>query len=271
LADLRSKDETLVNLRIKDLKFGYNSKAVLRGICLEFQTEVTALIGPNAAGKSTLLKCLSGLLRGDGEIWVDGEELKTISRKELIRKIGYLPQDLPSTASLTVFEAVLLGRVQTLGWRIRNKDLAAALETLTALGLEHLAYRRLNELSGGQRQMVSIGQALVRRPEILVMDEPTNSLDIQHQLELFELIRSVTKSRRMTTILALHDLNLAARFADGVVLIHQGKIRAAGKAAEVITKKMLEKVYGIHARVMIDQYGVPQIFPISSVTRNKAV
>lgn len=259
-----------MNLRIKDLEFGYNSKKVLSGVCLDLQAEVSALIGPNGAGKSTLLKCLSGFLKSDGEIWVDDEALKNIPRKELIRKIGYLPQDFPGAVSITVFEAVLLGRVHTLGWRIQNEDLTAALETLTALGIEHLAHRRLNELSGGQRQMVSIGQALVRQPEILVMDEPTNSLDIQHQLELFELIRCVTKSRRMTTILALHDLNLAARFSDNVVLLHQGKIRAAGKATEVITKEMLEEVYGIHARVMIDQDGVPQIFPISSAPRNKA-
>ena len=258
-----------MKLGVNDLTFGYTSKPVLCGVCLDIRPEVTALIGPNAAGKSTLLKCISGLLRGSGDVLVDGRELQTLSRRELTQKIGYLPQGMLGEASLTVFEAVLLGRVHSLGWRVRSEDLEAAMETLAALGIDQLASRFLGELSGGQRQMVSIGQALVRRPEILVMDEPTNSLDLQHQLELFELIRSITEAKRMTTIVALHDLNLAARFADQVVLIYQGKIRAAGRAAEVITWEMLEAVYGIQARVMIDNEGVPQIVPLRSARRGR--
>jgi iron complex transport system ATP-binding protein len=262
-----------VKLCINDLTFGYNnSKPVLDGVCLEIQPEqVTALIGPNAAGKSTLLKCISGMLRGNGNVWVDGRDLKTLPIQMLTRKIGYLPQEIPSDASLTVFEAVLLGRVHSLNWRVRDEDLVPTMETLVALGIDHLVDRFLRELSGGQRQMVSIGQALVRRPEILVMDEPTNSLDIQHQLELFELIRSITEDNRMTTIVASHDLNLAARFADKVILIHQGKIRAAGGAAEVITDEMLKHVYGIQARVLMDDEGIPQIIPLRSARKKKSV
>jgi iron complex transport system ATP-binding protein len=264
MADPRQKETSLVTLSINDLSFGYNSKPVLNGIQLEVKPEVTALIGPNAAGKTTLLKCVSGMLRGQGEILLDGRPLSTLSHKDLVHKIGYLPQEMPNDASLTVFEVVLIGRMNSLGWRVQARDLAPVMETLEILGICHLARQYLTQLSGGQRQMVSIAQALVRRPEVLVMDEPTNSLDIQHQLELFELIRYLTGTRRMTTITAMHDLNLAARFADTVVLLEKGQIASMGKASEVITTEMLEAVYGIKARVTIDGGGIPQIIPIRS-------
>jgi iron complex transport system ATP-binding protein len=254
----------LVTLSIDGLSFGYNAKPVLDGIRLEVKPEVTALIGPNAAGKSTLLKCISGMLRGQGEIRLDGRELATISHADLVRRIGYLPQEMPQDASLTVLEAVLMGRMNSLGWRVRAGDLTPVMETLAALGIHPLASRHLVELSGGQRQMVSIAQAMVRRPEVLVMDEPTNSLDMRYQLELFELIRDITRTHRMTTITAMHDLNLAARFADTVILLSKGAIAAMGKPSEVITTEMLATVYGIEARVTLGRDGIPRIIPIRS-------
>jgi iron complex transport system ATP-binding protein len=255
----------LVKLEIRNLTFGYNAEPVLKGICLEANPAVTALIGPNAAGKTTLLKCLCRILQGEGQILLDGKDLKTHKKEDIIRNIAYLPQEGSGDAALTVFEVVLLGRVNSLRWRVGAHDLSLTMETLVKLGVDHLAHKSLDQLSGGQKQMVTVAQAIVRMPKVLLLDEPTNSLDLQHQLELFELIQSITSDQGMTTIVAMHDLNLAARYAHKLVLMHHGVMVATGKPAEVITGDMLETVYGIQARVSLDEKGIPQIIPLRSV------
>jgi len=135
------------------------------------------------------------------------------------------------------------------------------------LEIEDLASKYLNELSGGQKQMVSIAQSLVREPKVLLMDEPTSSLDLQHQLEVLDLIRDVTVDREITTLIALHDLNLAARYADKIVVLHNGTVYASGKSAPVLTPEMVRHIYGVNATVYVDGDGIPQITPISSVRR----
>ncbi|MHB9073141.1 MAG: ATP-binding cassette domain-containing protein [Desulfobaccales bacterium] len=257
-----------MKLEIRNLTFAYNAEPVLKGICLDANPSVTALIGPNAAGKTTLLKCLCRILQGEGQILLDGKDLQSYEKDDLIRNIAFLPQDASGDAALTVFEAVLLGRVNSLGWRVGAHDLSLTMQMLVRLGLGDLAHKSLHQLSGGQKQMVAIAQAIVRMPKVLLMDEPTNSLDLKHQLELFELVSSITSDHGMTTIVAIHDLNLAARYAQNLVLMHGGLIAAIGKPAAVITREMLATVYGIKARVSIDEKGIPQVIPISSVRRN---
>jgi iron complex transport system ATP-binding protein len=170
---------------------------------------------------------------------------------------------------LTVFEAVLLARKHSLSWRVGDEDLKAVSQVLEDLEIPELALRYLNELSGGQKQMISIAQALVRSPQVLLLDEPTSSLDLQHQLEVLVLIQKVIVERRITTIIALHDLNLAARYAHQFVVMSNGTVYATGKAKTVLTPEMLRDVYRIHAVVHIDGDQIPQITPISSV-RSKA-
>lgn len=254
-----------MKLDVKNLTFGYHVQDVLHGITMQAGPMLTAVIGPNAAGKSTLFKCLAGILRPRGTIILDGTPIHQLKREELAKIIGYLPQDGGSRAVLTVFEAVLLGRLSCLSWRVSDDDLAMTLEVLEELGIDDLASRSLNELSGGQQQMVSIAQVLVRNPKILLMDEPTNNLDLHHQLDMFDLIRELSIEKRLTTIMALHDLNHAARYADYVVVLNQGAIYDAGPAAAVLTAEMIRTVYGVNAKVTIDGDGLPQITPINAL------
>ncbi|RKY43031.1 MAG: ABC transporter ATP-binding protein [Candidatus Latescibacterota bacterium] len=256
-------------LEIDGLRFSYGSKPVLENIEMQASPgEITAVIGPNAAGKTTLLKCIARILKPDeGSIVLDGKEMNNFKKEEITKYVSYLPQETSANAVLTVFEAVLLGRLHSLSWRVGDDALTLVSEVLEDLEIEDLASKYLNELSGGQKQMVSIAQSLVREPKVLLMDEPTSSLDLQHQLEVLDLIRDVTVDREITTLIALHDLNLAARYADKIVVLHNGTVYASGKSAPVLTPEMVRHIYGVNATVYVDGDGIPQITPISSVRR----
>jgi iron complex transport system ATP-binding protein len=256
-----------VKLEAKHLSFRYRVDSVLNDLCIKAEPMVTAVIGPNAAGKSTLLKCLCGILKPEGSILLDGKDLKAYKNGDLLQAVSYLPQDSSSNAALTVFEAVLLGRLNSLSWTVADEDLSLTLDALEKLGIEDLAKAPLNELSGGQKQMVSIAQSIAKKPAVLLMDEPTNSLDLQHQLELFDLIRTITKDTDMTTVVALHDLNLAARYGDRIVLLNHGMVEATGSPESVITEEMIRAVYGVNARVTLDDEGIPQVIPINSIRK----
>jgi iron complex transport system ATP-binding protein len=229
---------------------------------------ITALVGPNAAGKTTLLKCVAGLLRYQGRVLLDGRDVGPMRRGELSRRLSYLPQEVPVHAVLTVFEAVLLARHDAFAWRVGQDDLTLVADTLRELDIDHLAMRYLNELSGGQRQLVSIAQALVRRPEVLLLDEPTSNLDLQRQLDVLALVRRVSAERGITTLITLHDLNLAARYAAHFVVLHAGSVYASGRADDVLTPAMLRDVYGVQADVLRGADGVPQATAIASLRRN---
>ena len=256
-----------MKLEVKDLSFSYNSEKVLTDITMQVQPMLTAVIGPNAAGKSTLLKCFSGILRPEGSLLFDGRQLNHYSRGELQGIISYLPQDNSNRAVLTVYETVLLGRLNALSWRVSDEDLEIAMGIMEDVGIASLARRPLNELSGGQQQMVYIAQALVRNPQIFLMDEPTSNLDLAHQFEIFSFIKSLTVKRGLTTLVALHDLNMAARFADRIVVLDRGMIVASGEPVEVLTADMIRRVYGVHARITIDTDGLPLVTPIHAVKK----
>ncbi|AKB83825.1 Iron(III) dicitrate transport ATP-binding protein FecE [Methanosarcina barkeri 3] len=257
-----------MKLEIDNFSFGYNSSLIFNEMNFKIESRITVLIGPNAAGKSTLLKCIAGVLDPKGTIMFDGKDVKSFEKKDLIRLRSYLPQESKITSSLTVFEILLLGMANSLFWKVNETDLEVVSNVLKYLGIEDLALRGINELSGGQKQMVFIAQSLIRDPKLLLMDEPTNGLDLKYQLELFELIQKITLERGMTTIIALHDLNLAARFADNIVVMNKGEIYASGSPSSVLTQKTIESVYGINARISIDDDGVPWIKPINSI-KNK--
>ena len=203
--------------------------------------ELIAVIGPNAAGKSTLFKRITGLLKGPGNIVIDGARTRNA--------ITYMPQDTSANAVLTVYESILLARKQGRSWTVSDSDLSFIDEIMRALNITSIAFRDLGALSGGQRQLVSIAQALVREPEIMLMDEPTSALDLHRQVEVLDFMRRRARSKGMIVMIAIHDLNQALRFADKVLVIANGRMRACGNAREVVTVDMLRDVYKVHARI----------------------
>jgi len=257
-----------VTLRVDGLSFGYGSRLVLDGVSLAVLCpgEVTAVVGPNAAGKSTLFRCIAGLLPARASMLLNGQAVRTSEdRRKLRRLVTYLPQEYASMAALTVFEVVLVARQQSASWIVGEAELGQVAGILDELNLDHLALRYLSELSGGQRQMVAVAQALAREPRVLLLDEPTSSLDLQRQLELLHLVRRLASERRMTILVALHDLNLAGRFADRLVMLHHGTVYADGAPADVLTELSLWQVYGVEARVERDQDGFPRVTPLRSL------
>ncbi|HAH45413.1 ABC transporter ATP-binding protein [Gimesia sp.] len=252
-------------LEASDISFSYGSHQVLEDVNLQLKPGMTAIIGPNAAGKSTLLKCLSGMLRPKGKVRLEGITLTTLKQEQLTRQISFLPQEFNTTAVLTVYETVLLGRVHQLGWRVSDVDTRIVNQLMQEMKLTDIADRYLNELSGGQRQLVAIAQSLAREPSVLLLDEPTSNLDLRRQYEVCTLIRRLTDSRGISTALAVHDLNLASRYADWVYVIQNGKLRCGGEPQSVLTETLIAEVYGVEARVTIGQETRPVITVLGPV------
>ncbi len=213
---------------------------------------LTAVIGPNAAGKSTLFKRIAGLLKGEGVVHVDGADA-------IARSICYMPQDTGANAVLTVYESVLLAAKQGSGWRVADDELREIDNSLASLGISDLAFRDLGALSGGQRQLVAIAQALVRKPKILLMDEPTSALDLFRQIEVLEYMRRLAKKSGIAVLIALHDLNHAIRYCDHAMVVSSGRLVANGPTLDVITPAMLSDVYKVDARIETCTQGRPMV------------
>ncbi len=210
---------------------------------------LTALVGANAAGKSTLFRRIAGQLRGTGAVRLTGAV-----RDDL----RYMPQDTAMTAALSVYETIILALKQgASGWRLSASELAAVDDVLHRFGIAHLAERQLPELSGGQRQSVSIAQTLVTRPKVVLMDEPTSALDLSRQYEVLEALRRYAEETGAVMILALHDLNQVMRACDTVVALSEGRILASGPTLEVLTPALISQLYGVDSRVERCSRGCP--------------
>ena len=261
----------MVSLALRNLKVSYGSRAVLRGVTLpELRGgEVTALLGPNAAGKSTLFRRIAGQLKGPGTVALDGRSLDGLPPQHPDQPC-YLPQDNAGIAVLTVFEAVLLAGKQGGGWSVSDAEADTVTRTLALLDIADLASRNLLELSGGQRQLVSLAQALVRQPRTLLLDEPTSALDLQRQVEVLDLLRRLARQRGVCVVIAIHDLNQALRFADQVAVLSGGRMAACGAPAAVLTPALLREVYGVEARLERCSRGVPFLTVDGSTRANRA-
>ena len=245
-------------IEARNLRFSYGEREVLRGISLEVgEGEFVAILGPNGAGKSTLLKCLAGILRCEG-VFLKDRPVRDYSPRELSRILAYVPQRV-EPGFLTVFDTVLLGRRPYMGLTPSEKDLKVVEEALKRLGIEELALKRTNEISGGELQKVSIARALAQEPEILLMDEPTNNLDLKSQLEVMRLARDFAKEGR-TVIVVMHDVNLALRFAKRFVFMKDGKTIADG-GFEVVDPAIFREVYGVNVEIG-EIKGVPVVVPL---------
>lgn len=220
--------------------------------------KVNVIIGPNGTGKSTLLKTLFGDIQAkSGEISFANQ---TLQRKQLSRwrkLFGYMPQDIRLDVELSVLEVVLLGQLNTLGFRLDDTVIEEALTALDKIGLLHLANRDVNKLSGGQCQMILFAQALMRKPKILMLDEPVSALDLHFQHVLLDHLDTQTKQQDWITVMVLHDLNLAAQYADNLLVLKDGQLIASGHPSDILNPALVKAVYNVDADVTKDASGVP--------------
>ncbi|WP_252724405.1 ABC transporter ATP-binding protein [Vibrio hepatarius] len=233
-------------MSLNDVAVNMGGKSILTPINATFKSgEFSAILGPNGAGKTTLLKTMMGLVPSTGTLGAFLDDGQSIPRT----CYSYLCQLNKSSSQLTVIEVVLLGLVHSLNWRITLEQEQRAESILIELGLLHLATRTFSHLSGGQQQLVSMAQALVGRPSILLLDEPTSALDLKHQVQVLALARDYTLEHQCITIAVLHDLSMAARYCDHLLLLDKGKVQKAGAPREVLDETILSRVYQVDVDV----------------------
>jgi len=241
-------------LSVSGLRVAYGRKVIVENLTLPplRPGTLTALVGPNAAGKSTLLRGIAGLVPGTrGQVRLGERDLLALSIPDRARHLAYMPQGLPGGVALTVMET-LVGALRAVPTTLAPDGAAAAahaLRTLESLGIGHLALRTLDRLSGGQRQLVGLAQALAREPDVLLLDEPTSALDLRHQVSVMALVRETVLRSGLVGVVVLHDLALAARFSDRLVALSDGTVQADGTPEETLTPDLLARVYEVEARV----------------------
>lgn len=227
--------------------------------CVSFSLcpgNVLALVGPNGSGKSTLIKIVATIFpKTSGSVLLDGNDVFSIDPAELARYIGYVPQFFSYTKYSTVFEMVLLGRRPHIKWTVTKEELERVQDALDALDIGHLAGKYVDELSGGERQKVFIARAIAQEPGLFLLDEPTASLDIRHQSEVMEVIHHFAQKKRSAVLIAVHDLNLALRYADSVLMLHEGRTAGYGHPENVLTPEQIERVFGIESEVVTTRNG----------------
>lgn len=248
-------------LSLTGLAAGYRRTPVLNRIDLPRLPpgSVAAVLGSNGAGKSTLLKALAGLKAAAGRAELDGTDLLRMPAAQRVRQVGYLPQALPQISSIMAYEAVF-SALRAIRPDLSRKEAESRIEgVFDTLGLRPLALRRLDELSGGQRQMVGLAQVLARHPRLLLLDEPTSALDLRWQISVLETVRRIADADGAVCLIAIHDLNLALRFCDQVVVLGGGRVIAAGPPADALDPTVLRHAYGIEARVERCSLGFPMV------------
>lgn len=251
----------MLKMNLTDIKISYGKSNIIKNIKAEFHGgNVISLIGPNGTGKTTLLKAIAHLIKYEGDIGVIGET----GYKNFRDSFTYVPQMSVNNINLTVFEIVLLGRVRDLTWKIEKIHLNAVAEILDELNLSHLSCSKFSSLSGGQKQMVIMAQAMVSKPKILLLDEPTSALDLKHQLQIMETAKKYTKKTGSITVIVLHDIALAARYSDEILLLHDGYSIQQGIPEEVLKEELLEKIYGVELDISKSSRGFISITPIKT-------
>jgi iron complex transport system ATP-binding protein len=245
--------EIILTNVIKD----YGERRVLDSISFDInEGEIVALVGPNGSGKSTLIKTIALVIDpSSGTITLDGRDIHEIDPADLATKIGYVPQHFIYTLYSTVFETVLLGRRRYIKWSVSEEELSRVQFSLDTLEIGEMAGKYMDELSGGERQKVFIARALAQDPLLYLFDEPTSALDIRYQIEVMETMREITWERRAGMIIAVHDINLAYRYADKVVMLNQGKMVGYGKPPDILTPERINQVYGVDSFIIENEYG----------------
>lgn len=261
-------------LEARNLSINYGAREVATGVTLSTTPgEITAIVGPNGAGKSTLMRALNGSLAPTrGEVLLDGRPLRSFARRVIARRIAVVAQEAELRFPVTVLEFVLGGRyawssANAWGWETA-RDMEIARAALQETEMADFGARLMNELSGGERQRAVLARALATDADILLLDEPTANLDLAHQASLLALVRARCDARGAAAVIVTHDLNLAAEFADHLLLVKDGRVSASGSPGEVLTPELLEQVFGV--RILVDAHpvtGAPRITPVHEARR----
>jgi iron complex transport system ATP-binding protein len=235
-------------IELNNVTLGYNHRAILHDVNMKAKPgQILGLVGPNGSGKSTLIKGIARVIDlSSGHISIHGRDTKTIKRSEMGRLVATVPQDPALPGAFTAFEVVLMGRTPHLGL-LRyegRKDLTIAWQAMEATHTHSFAECRVSELSGGERQRIIIARALTQQPKAMLLDEPTANLDINHQVEVLNLVKSLCLKQSLTVVIALHDLNLAAQYCDWLVMLNSGRVHAEGTPLDILTARNINQVYG---------------------------
>ncbi|AEN09136.1 MULTISPECIES: ABC transporter ATP-binding protein [unclassified Streptomyces] len=262
-------------LTADSVTLGYDRRTIAENLSVEIpDNSFTVIVGPNACGKSTLLRALSRMLRPEsGEVLLDGQSIHRLPAKKVARMLGLLPQTSIAPDGITVFDLVSRGRYPHQGllrqWSPEDERIVR--ESMESTGVAELAGRYVDELSGGQRQRVWIAMALAQQTPLLLLDEPTTYLDIQHQIEVLDLCAELHETQGRTLVAVLHDLNHAARYATHLIAMRQGRIVAEGAPGEVVTAGLVEQVFGMRCQVIDDpETGTPLVVPAARRKRAAA-
>ena len=261
-------------LKIQNLSVDYGTRRILHGVSFDVQSgEVLALIGPNGAGKSTLIRAVSGVISiASGHVATNGDDFASLSTLQRARNVATVPQAVSLPPAYTVWETVLFGRTPYLGFlgQLSSKDEEIARQSLARVSAQMLADRRVGELSGGEQQRVLLARALCQATPILLLDEPTAHLDLQYQVSLLELVHDLAHKDHLAVLIALHDLNLAAHYADRVALMVAGVIKAMGSPEEVLQPKLIEEAYCLPVQVIKHPFlDIPLVLPDKNDRKNQ--
>jgi len=255
---------------INGIEFGYSSESVLKNVTAKIEgPKFVSILGPNGVGKSTLIHCINKILSArEGTVMIDGKDVKEITIKEMSKIVGYVPYSSNDTFPLTVVDTVLMGRHPHSHRGSLDEDLDIVYETLELLEIQDLAMRSFNELSAGQHQKVMLARGLAQQPQILLLDEPTSNLDVRHQIDVAKLLKDLSVQKQILVIMICHDINIAAKYSDEIILMHEGTIFDVGTPKEVITEENLRTVYNVTSNV-IDDEGSPHVILKDSIKEPK--
>ncbi|WP_426505507.1 ABC transporter ATP-binding protein [Serratia proteamaculans] len=247
-------------LRIEHFSAGYPKRQVISDLAVPMlpRGQITVLLGPNGSGKSTLLRALAGLNPAQGKLWLDDIDLMQMPFARRAEKVVYLPQSLPAGVHLHVLESIIVAQ-RASGGRSNAGSESEVMALLEQLGIAHLALSYLDQLSGGQKQLVGLAQSLIRQPSLLLLDEPLSALDLNYQFHVMDLVRKETRKRNIITVVVVHDINIALRHGDHVLMLQDGELIADGAPEQVITPQSLARVYGVRGRIERCSQGTPQV------------
>lgn len=248
-------------LRIDDLGYAYGRKlSVLEDISLKIRgPQLISIIGPNGVGKSTFMHCLNKILTPtEGTVLIEDVEVRDYKVKDLAKKMGFVPNSTGDAFPMTVMDTVLMGKYPTAGHKITNEDVDEAYKVLKLLKIEDLAMRSFDQLSAGQHQKVALARGIIQHPRILMLDEPTSNLDIRHQMDVTRILKEMTLNEDIVVIMISHDLNIAAKYSDYVMMLYDKGIYALGTPEEVITAENIRTVYGVESAIITDE-GRPHV------------